>query len=576
YTYLDSNDDSLRGSLTVALAGSTFTEATDGPPSITKSAEDNLFISCNFTDYSGLAGGAVAKSEDAGASWTPYDTGWSTVAIDQVQLLPLLTDNDIIAIRADTANDEMDYQIYDEVANAWAGSWTSIATMTEDTVYDQWFSASLRKSTGDIYLSFANYTADASNDIEFWSFDDDAGPRIWTKQTNLLDDDLTAMMPATVVDDNNGDIYVAYLRGTLVYDSTTSDMGVYFKRSTDGGSTWEAEAPRLNFVEGDTRVLRTNLLADHRPFVVWGLYYNDLAGETMTATAQRAAAKSGTISFGESTYMEASYDFAEEGKIVFKWNAAIGAAGDYLIFCLDDNANCNFYNADYATSDGDEYEIILNVDAGTHDFHWEYVKATAVGAGEGWVDDVQFISALDQKTISSGNAITAEIKMYDDNGAVWGGYYGDRNVTFSGASSSGSDDPTCVDKDGIAIPFGTPTTLRFIKGKATCAMTLYATETVSIDVTDGTVNSSANASYDIDVTVIGGASPVLSPTNSSLSASASTVTVGTGVDITLTSYDTAGDPYTTGGEIVVVTVSGSNTATPAITDNGDGTYSASY
>ena len=578
YTYLNAANGSLRGSLTVALAGSTFTEAVDGPPSITKSAENNLFISCNFTDYTGLAGGAVAKSEDAGASWTPYNTGWSTVAIDQVQLLPLLTDNDIIAIRADTANNEMDYQIYDEVADTWAGSWTSIATMTEDTVYDQWFSASLRKSTGDIYLSFANFTANVANDIEFWSFDDDAGPRIWTKQTNLFDDNRTVMMPTPVVDDSNGDIYVAYLRGNLVYNSTTSDMGVYFKKSTDGGSTWEAEAPRLNFVEGDTRVLRTNLLADYRPFVVWGIYLNDLAGETMTVTAQRDAAKSGIISFGESTYLEASYDFAEEGKIAFKWNADTGAWGDYLIFCVDDNANCNFYNADYVTYEEDEYEIIFDVNAGTHDFHWEYVKVSndSLDVGEGWVDDVQFISASNQKTVSSGDSIIVEINMYDDNGAIWGGYYGDKDVTFSGASSSGSDDPTCVDKDGVAVSFGTPTTLRFIKGKASCAMSLYAAETVSIDITDGAVDSSSNVAYDLDVTVTGGASPVLSAANSILSASASTVTAGTEVDITLTSYDTTGDPYTTGGETVVIAVSGSNTATPTVTDNGDGTYTASY
>ena len=577
YTYLDAADDSLRGSLTVALAGSTFTEASNGPPSITKSAENNLFISCNFTNYTGSAGGAVAKSEDAGASWTPYDTGWSTVAIDQVQLLPLLTDNDIIAIRADTTNDEMDYQIYDEVADAWAGSWTSIATMTEDTVYDQWFGASLRKSTGDIYLSFANFTANVSNDIEFWSFDDDAGPRIWTKQTNLFDDNSTVMMPAPVVDDSNGDIYIAYLRGNLVYNTTYSGMNVYFKRSTDGGSTWEAESSRLNYTAGDTRALRTNLLADHRPFVVWGLYYNDLLGETMTATTQRAAAKSGNISSGESTYLQTSYNFTEEGKIAFRWNADI-SYGNYLIFCIDNNANCNFNTADYAAYEGTEYEVILNVDAGTHDFRWEYIKSTDTGryGDEAWVDDIRFISASDQKTISSGDTATVKIKMYDDNGAIWGGYYGDKVVTFSGASSSGGNDPTCVDKDGVAVPFGTPTTLRFIKGIATCAMTLYAAETVSIDVTNGTVDSSADASYDIDVTVTGGAPSTLSPTNSIISTPSTTATVGTGIDITLTSYDTDGNPYTTGGETVVISVSGSNTATPAVTDVGDGTYTASY
>ena len=46
--------------------------------------------------------------------------------------------------------------------------------------------------------------------------------------------------------------------------------------------------------------------------------------------------------------------------------------------------------------------------------------------------------------------------------------------------------------------------------------------------------------------------------------------------ISVQARDGAGNPRTEGGDAVAVSVSGSNTATPAVTDNGNGTYSASY
>ena len=61
----------------------------------------------------------------------------------------------------------------------------------------------------------------------------------------------------------------------------------------------------------------------------------------------------------------------------------------------------------------------------------------------------------------------------------------------------------------------------------------------------------------------------------------STATVPTGgvgnpTPIGVQTIDALGRPLTIGGDVVAVAVSGANTATPAVTDNGDGTYSATY
>lgn len=278
YAYLDTNGDTLKESMVTAVSGTTtLTEAVDGPPSITKGGGGALFISGNFTS---AAGGKIAKSTDgAGDAWSDVTSGsWSSVAIDQIQLLQLFTGNDIIAIKAQTADNTIRYQICNETDDVWPVSWNNIATLTENTTYDQWFSASLKKSTGDIYLAFANQTNNAANDIEFWSFDDSSRGDGFAQKTSLFTNDATVMMPTPLIDENTGDIYVAYLRGTLA-----TAVQVYYKKSTDGGTSWGGESASLSpGLPDDHKSLRGNILSTERLYVVWhNDDLNDIMGNTV-------------------------------------------------------------------------------------------------------------------------------------------------------------------------------------------------------------------------------------------------------------------------------------------------------
>jgi len=268
YTYLDTSSNTLKGSMVTVIPGSaTLTEAVDGPPSITKGGGGDLFMSANFTN---TVGGKVYKSSDgSGDSWSDVTpSGWSTVAADQIQLLPLLTGNDVVAIKAETANDAIKYQIYDETGDSWAGSWTSIATMVDNATYDQWFSATIKKSTGDVYLTFANNTNNAANDIEFWSFDESDRGTGFVQKANVYDNSNTVMMPVPLVEEDTGNVYVAYIRGTL-----NSSVRVYYKSSTDGGASWSSESTTVSpTTPDDFKALRGNLLSNDVLYVVW---YND-------------------------------------------------------------------------------------------------------------------------------------------------------------------------------------------------------------------------------------------------------------------------------------------------------------
>ncbi len=297
YTNLDTSGDVLLGTMTPVLLGATYTEAVNAAPSITKGVGGNLFITANFASIAGAAGGLVAKSIDDGASWSDITpASWSDVTFDQIQLLPLLTGQDVIAIKAATATNEIQYRIYSEVSDAWAGAWTTIATLAENATYDQWFSATIKKSTADVYLAFANQITNAANDVEFWSFDESSRGGGFVAGANVMTDNAGVIAPVPVMDENTGDVYVAYLSGTL-----GTAMGVYYKKSEDGGATWSAESVQLNRgYFDDIRSMSGNLLDQDILYVIWqNDDLDDIMGNKL-ATLQAV-----------STFVQAAYRFFE-------------------------------------------------------------------------------------------------------------------------------------------------------------------------------------------------------------------------------------------------------------------------
>jgi alpha-tubulin suppressor-like RCC1 family protein len=78
----------------------------------------------------------------------------------------------------------------------------------------------------------------------------------------------------------------------------------------------------------------------------------------------------------------------------------------------------------------------------------------------------------------------------DQYGNVAVEYEGTKVLLFSGAAASpDGTDPSVADHAGSAATFGSETSLLFTSGEATAQVTLYAAETVVIEVSDGTLMS---------------------------------------------------------------------------------------
>ena len=162
-----------------------------------------------------------------------------------------------------------------------------------------------------------------------------------------------------------------------------------------------------------------------------------------------------------------------------------------------------------------------------------------IGDATGTILDHYTISGSGSQTAGTANNLT--ITMKDSAGNTIVGFTGDKNLTFNGANSIGSFNPTVTDKTGTAVPFGTATTITFTGGVATVtagkngAMTLYRAEAASITATDA---SSITTSPPLSVNV----SPA---TAASFTASAtSPETAGQAFTVSLTAKDSFGNTAT--------------------------------
>jgi hypothetical protein len=126
----------------------------------------------------------------------------------------------------------------------------------------------------------------------------------------------------------------------------------------------------------------------------------------------------------------------------------------------------------------------------------------------------------------------------DSYGNTATSYTGSHGLTFSGALASPSGEtPTVTDSSGAVTAFGATTTISFnagvasVSGSSNGRMKLYRGGTTNLQVSDGTLTSSATA-----VTVAGAAAVKLS-----LSAASTTPTAGAADSLTITALDTYGN-----------------------------------
>jgi hypothetical protein len=141
---------------------------------------------------------------------------------------------------------------------------------------------------------------------------------------------------------------------------------------------------------------------------------------TTTGTQEGAgAAISGNVADSEDTWLDFDYTVPKDGELRFYWQVDSEEDFDYLVFCIDDDANCNNTMAEgspelfkYIISGNVGYtEVSIPVKAGSHSFRWNYGKDSVGDGGTdtAWVDNIRFFEggAVNSAYITTSSTLTA-------------------------------------------------------------------------------------------------------------------------------------------------------------------------
>jgi hypothetical protein len=244
---------------------------------ITKATDGDIYLAANDNSDAYVVSCGVLCS--LGGSWTEVGTSPLDTRNDHNLLMPLAGGNILLVNRDISAND-----IRSKTWNgsAWSASWTTIdPNAAESAEYDAGMSASLNLTTGNIYLAFVsdnNNLTDNNDDIRTAVFDGS----VWTQMSDVLTNvsGRGILDTAVAIDQNNGDIYVAY----TIQDTagTAASANIYYKESTDGMTSWSTETGPINSTPGDIRKPGLDPSNFGRLYVSWWeASVNDRFGETL-------------------------------------------------------------------------------------------------------------------------------------------------------------------------------------------------------------------------------------------------------------------------------------------------------
>jgi len=125
---------------------------------------------------------------------------------------------------------------------------------------------------------------------------------------------------------------------------------------------------------------------------------------------------------------------------------------------------------------------------------------TSVSSGNNTNWSFGYLKVTGTGTMTAGTTNELTVTAHDDYDVVNTPYSGLKNLTFSGLSAAPDGNIPTVE----GVNFGSAVTVTFTSGvSAATGLTLiaYRAETASVDVTDGTLDSNGNVSFDLDLTV---------------------------------------------------------------------------
>jgi len=284
YTRLNVSGDTLSTPVSISSGqGGTFT-AGFNLPSVTKATDGDLYAGIVDGDDGFVLRADASQNPTVAANWAEAGTSPFDASSDWLILMPI-SGGDILAVRSDLSEDDLDSKVLSNATGTWDAAWTDIDTnVGENTSYSGHLGATLDKSTGVIYLAWAadvNDYVTQDHDIRTARYSGGA----WVSAAAVLTDTPRGVTGVKLAfNENSSEVICVYTARTDISDSATGN--VYYKKSTDSINSWGKEQGPLNETADNIFGARINLTQSDRIYAVWiRTTTAELRGNSITGAA---------------------------------------------------------------------------------------------------------------------------------------------------------------------------------------------------------------------------------------------------------------------------------------------------
>ncbi|OGG38050.1 hypothetical protein A2116_00520 [Candidatus Jorgensenbacteria bacterium GWA1_49_17] len=265
YRALDTSDDSL-GTMRTVFAHTAAASNRANFVSGTKSRGGNLYA-VGTIDAATVC--EFGRSTDGGTTWDVTRASPQEVCGDQGFLFPanLADSNDIWMLYDDISTDLLTLKTNDDSANSWSESATIVASVENTTLGtgEYPFSGSIRHSDGHLIAATHSAFDLSTTDFQIWDITNES---TITQKTAITTDKDDNYYSSVFIDQNTDDIYIAYSGTRDGLQTLGTTVGIYYTKSTDGGTNWTAGDTAYSAGTGNYRQNWAGMMGN-RFGVVW-------------------------------------------------------------------------------------------------------------------------------------------------------------------------------------------------------------------------------------------------------------------------------------------------------------------
>lgn len=268
YNTVDVSDGSIGTEVEIDTGVTVTTTPWDQRCGITKTVSGNLIVA-----FSTQAEVECYRSDDNGATWDDIaDVFESATEEDWILLFPAATgdDDDACCLYWDRSEDAISVKMLDNSANSWTekAGWSS---QVDDLIHIN-MDGAVRHSDGHIIVVNHNNDDDAGDDLEAHEITPDSisSPTV-SALTSVATNIAESAQCAVIINQQNDDLYVAYLLGGTWLSSVTPT----FTKSDDGGSTWDSPTTYGESADDHRLIHGGHTVGNDGGRIQWAFYDDD-------------------------------------------------------------------------------------------------------------------------------------------------------------------------------------------------------------------------------------------------------------------------------------------------------------